>query len=110
MAGAVAAEGASVDQRPIGMFDSGVGGLTVLHECLVSHPNEDFIYLGDTGRFPYGPRRIEEIRSFAWQIASHLLSLDVKLLVVACNSATASALPWLQEQLEVDHRRRASRG
>jgi len=100
VAGAGAAEGASVDQRPIGMFDSGVGGLTVLHECLVSHPNEDFIYLGDTGRFPYGPRRVEEISSFAWQIASHLLSLDVKLLVVACNSATAAALPWLQEQLE----------
>ncbi len=88
-----------MDPRPIGMFDSGVGGLTVLHECLVSHPNEDFIYLGDTGRFPYGPRSAKEIRSFAWQIASHLLSLDVKLLVVACNSATAAALPWLQEQL-----------
>lgn len=81
------------------MFDSGVGGLTVLHECLVSHPHEDFIYLGDTGRFPYGPRNIEEIKSFAWQIASHLLALDVKLLVVACNSATAAALPLLQEQL-----------
>jgi glutamate racemase len=81
------------------MFDSGVGGLTVLHECLVSHPHEDFIYLGDTGRFPYGPRSIDEIRSFARQIAGQLLSLDVKLLVVACNSATAAALPWLQEQL-----------
>ncbi|MHB9112298.1 MAG: glutamate racemase [Thermoleophilia bacterium] len=89
-----------VDRRPIGMFDSGVGGLTVLHECLVSFPQEDFIYLGDTGRFPYGPRSIEELRSFAWQIASHLLSLDVKLLVVACNSATAAALTFLQEQLE----------
>ena len=81
------------------MFDSGVGGLTVLHECLVSHPHEDFIYLGDTGRFPYGPRSIEDIRAFAFQIASHLLVLDVKLLVVACNSATAAALPWLQELL-----------
>lgn len=89
-----------MDRRPIGMFDSGVGGLTVLHECLVSHPGEDFIYLGDTGRFPYGPRSIDEIRSFAYQIATHLLSLDVKLLVVACNSATAAALPWLQERLD----------
>lgn len=89
-----------MDSRPIGMFDSGVGGLTVLHECLVAHPNEDFVYLGDTGRFPYGPRQTEEIKSFAWQIASHLLRLDVKLLVVACNSATAAALPWLQERLE----------
>ena len=94
-----AGKGVNLDPRPIGMFDSGVGGLTVLHECLVSHPNEDFIYLGDTGRFPYGPRSTGEIRGFAWQIASHLLALDVKLLVVACNSATASALPWLQEQL-----------
>ncbi|MBE0429031.1 MAG: glutamate racemase [Thermoleophilia bacterium] len=88
-----------MDPRPIGMFDSGVGGLTVLHECLVSIPEEDFIYLGDTGRFPYGPRSADEIKSYAWQIASHLLSLDVKLLVVACNSATAAALPWLQERL-----------
>jgi len=82
------------------MFDSGVGGLTVLHECLVSHPQENFIYVGDTGRFPYGPRSIDEIRTFAFQIASHLLSLDVKLLIVACNSATAAALPWLQETLD----------
>jgi glutamate racemase len=82
------------------MFDSGVGGLTVLQECLVAHPHEDFIYLGDTGRFPYGPRPIEEIRSYAWQIASFLLSREVKLLVVACNSATAAALPWLQEHLK----------
>lgn len=89
-----------MDSRPIGMFDSGVGGLTVLHECLVAQPHEDFIYLGDTGRFPYGPKAIEEIRAFAWQIASHLMSLDVKLLVVACNSATAAALPWLQERLD----------
>lgn len=89
-----------MDSRPIGMFDSGVGGLTVMHECLLAHPNEDFIYLGDTGRFPYGPKSIEEIRGFAWQIASHMLSLDVKLLVVACNSATAAALPWLQERLD----------
>ncbi|MFA5801018.1 MAG: glutamate racemase [Thermoleophilia bacterium] len=89
-----------MDPRPIGMFDSGVGGLTVLHECLVAHPNEDFIYLGDTGRFPYGPRSIDELRSFAGQIATYLLARDVKLLVVACNSATAAALSWLQENLE----------
>ncbi len=82
------------------MFDSGVGGLTVLHECLVAMPAEDFIYLGDSGRFPYGPRTPDEIREFAGQIASHLLALDVKLLVVACNSATAAALPWLQERLD----------
>jgi len=89
-----------VDSRPIGMFDSGIGGLTVLHECLLAHPHEDFIYLGDTGRFPYGPRPLEELRAFAYQIASHLVERDVKLLVVACNSATAAALPWLQEHME----------
>ncbi|HDY69430.1 MAG TPA: glutamate racemase [Actinobacteria bacterium] len=92
--------GASVDSRPIGMFDSGIGGLTVLHECLLAHPHEDFIYLGDTGRFPYGPRSIDELKVYAYQIASHLAGKDIKLLVVACNSATAAALPWLQEHME----------
>jgi len=82
------------------MFDSGIGGLTVLHECLVAHPAEDFIYLGDTGRFPYGPRSLEELRAFSYQIARRLMESDIKLLVVACNSATAAALPWLQEHLE----------
>lgn len=88
------------DARPIGMFDSGVGGLTVLHECLVSYPHEDFIYLGDTGRFPYGSRTIEELKGYSYQIASYLVAHHIKLLVVACNSATAAALPWLQEHLE----------
>ncbi|MEK7816785.1 MAG: glutamate racemase [Actinomycetota bacterium] len=88
------------DPRPIGMFDSGVGGLTVLHECLVAHPHEDYIYLGDTGRFPYGSKSIGELKGYAFQIASYLVVKDIKLLVVACNSATAAALPWLQEHLE----------
>ena len=52
-----------MDARPIGVFDSGVGGLTVLHECLVSMPNEDFVYLGDHARLPYGPRRPEEVHA-----------------------------------------------
>jgi glutamate racemase len=89
-----------MDKRPIGMFDSGIGGLTVLHECLVSLPAEDFIYLGDTGRFPYGPRGLDELKAFSYQIASRLVERDIKLLVVACNSATSAALPWLQEHLE----------
>lgn len=89
-----------MDRRPIGMFDSGIGGLTVLHECLVAHPSEDFIYLGDTGRFPYGPRSLEELKAFSYQIATRLVESDIKLLVVACNSATSAALPWLQEHLE----------
>jgi glutamate racemase len=83
---------------PIGMFDSGIGGLTVLHECLVAMPAEDFVYLGDTARFPYGPRSQDELRLFAHQIAGFLDDTGVKLLVVACYSATAAALPNLQEQ------------
>jgi len=90
-----------VDGRPIGVFDSGVGGLTVLHECLVTMPNEDFVYLGDHARLPYGPRPLEEVRRFAFEIAAYLETLGVKLIVVACNSATSAALPALQEALEV---------
>lgn len=76
---------------PIGMFDSGVGGLTVLHECLVSLPAEDFLYLGDSGHFPYGTKPAAELRERATTIAAELLSRGVKMLVVACNSATAAA-------------------
>jgi glutamate racemase len=84
---------------PIAMFDSGVGGLTVLHECLVSLPNEDFVYLGDTARFPYGNRDADELREFALELAELLLDEGAKLLVVACNSATAAALPVLKAEL-----------
>ena len=86
-------------ERPIAVFDSGVGGLTVLHELLVSLPHEDFVYLGDTARFPYGDRSAEELRGFAAQIAEHLLAGGAKLLVVACNAATSAALPELEERL-----------
>lgn len=85
--------------QPIAMFDSGVGGLTVLHECLVSLPHEDFVYLGDTGRFPYGDRSAQQLRAFAFELADLLLEEGAKLLVVACNSATAAALPDLREHL-----------
>jgi glutamate racemase len=90
-----------VDARPIGIFDSGAGGLTVLHECLVTMPNEDFLYLGDSARCPYGPRPHEEIRRFAYEIASYLEQSGVKLIVAACNAATSAALPALQESLAV---------
>ena len=86
-------------QRPIGVFDSGVGGLTVLHELLVTLPHEDFLYLGDTARFPYGVRTPEELERFGMQIAEHLLRERTKLLVVACNSLAASALPALQARM-----------
>ena len=90
-----------MDARAVGVFDSGVGGLTVLHECLVTMPNEDFVFLGDHARLPYGPRPLEEIRRFSREIATYLAQQDVKLIVVACNSATSAALPQLQEELAV---------
>ncbi|MDQ3889826.1 MAG: glutamate racemase [Actinomycetota bacterium] len=90
-----------MNARPIGIFDSGAGGLTVLHECLVTLPHEDFVYLGDGARCPYGPRPPEEIRGFALEVASYLERRGVKLIVAACNSATAAALPFLQERLAV---------
>ena len=91
----------AVDPRPVGVFDSGVGGLTVLHECLVTMPHEDFVYLGDHARLPYGPRPLAEIRRFAREIGRYLEGQGVKLIVVACNAATSAALPRLQEELEV---------
>ena len=90
-----------MDPRPVGVFDSGVGGLTVLHECLVTMPNEDFVYVGDHARLPYGPRPLEEIRRFAREIGAYLEQQDVKLILVACNAATSAALPRLQEELTV---------
>ncbi len=86
-------------RRPIAVFDSGVGGLTVLHELLVQLPHEDFVYLGDTARFPYGDRPAAELEAFALQIAEELLARGAKLLVVACNSATAAALPALRSRM-----------
>jgi len=84
---------------PVAVFDSGVGGLTVLHECLVSLPHEDFVYLGDTARFPYGDRSPGQLLAFARELAAILIERGAKLLVVACNSATAAALPALRREL-----------
>src|ERR1700730_678591 len=85
--------------RPIGVFDSGVGGLTVLHELLVQLPDEDFLYLGDTARFPYGERSPEELARFSAEMAEELLGRGAKLLVVACNAATSAALPALRRRM-----------
>jgi glutamate racemase len=87
-------------QLPVAMFDSGVGGLTVLHECLVSLPHEDFVYLGDTARFPYGTREPGELEEFARELAGILLDEGAKGLVVACNAATSAAVPALRRELE----------
>ncbi len=85
---------------PVGVFDSGVGGLTVLHELLVSLPAEDYLYLGDTARLPYGNRSPEELTAFSIEIADHLLDQGAKLIVVACNSASAAALDAVQRHLD----------
>ncbi|MCW3003042.1 MAG: glutamate racemase [Conexibacter sp.] len=85
--------------RPIAVFDSGVGGLTVLHELLVTLPQEDYVYLGDSARFPYGERTAEELEQFGMDIAEELVARRAKLLVVACNSMTAAALPALQRRM-----------
>jgi glutamate racemase len=80
------------DDRPIGVFDSGVGGLTVARAILDLSPAEPLLYVGDTKRFPYGPRPLGEIRSFALEIASYLVDRGVKMLVVACNSIEVAAI------------------
>ncbi|MDE3078089.1 MAG: glutamate racemase [Chloroflexota bacterium] len=80
------------DPRPIGVFDSGVGGLTVLGEVHRQLPDESTVYLGDTARCPYGPRPLRQVKQFAFEIMRFLLRRNVKLVVVACNTATAAAL------------------
>jgi glutamate racemase len=89
------------DARPIGVFDSGVGGLTVLAEIKDRLPHENTIYFGDTARVPYGVRDLTEVRWFAFEIVRYLVSLDVKLVVIACNTATAAALRATQRTFDV---------
>lgn len=86
-------------EHPVAVFDSGVGGLTVLHELLVSLPTEDYLYLGDTARFPYGQRAPDELERFAIEIADRLLEADAKLLVAACNAVSSVALGALKRHL-----------
>jgi glutamate racemase len=86
-----------VDDRPIGVFDSGFGGLTVARAMIDLLPEEDVVYVGDTGRYPYGPRPLDEVRAFARQITQTLVDgYDVKMVVVACNTASAAALDLLR--------------
>ena len=89
------------DPRPIGVFDSGVGGLTVLSELRSRLPDEPTVYLGDNGRTPYGPRPAAEVRRFTLEAVEWLLGQDVKLLVLACNTATARALDVVRERAAV---------
>ncbi|MBH0230076.1 glutamate racemase [Halobacillus yeomjeoni] len=88
-------------KRPIGVIDSGVGGLTVARELMRQLPKEAFLYLGDTQRCPYGPRSEQEVRAFTWQMVNYLLRKNIKMLIVACNTATAYTLQELQENLDI---------
>lgn len=91
-----------MDDRAIGMFDSGFGGLTVARAVMDLLPDEEVVYLGDTARYPYGPRQLEEVAGFAHQIAEELVvRRGVKLLVVACNTAAAAALTSLSNRFDV---------
>ncbi len=86
---------------PIGIIDSGVGGLTVAKEVMRQLPYEQIIYLGDTARCPYGPRTGEEVKRFTWEMANFMIEKNVKMLVIACNTATAVALEEIQNELAI---------
>ncbi len=89
------------DNAPIGIFDSGFGGLTVAREIAKALPNESIIYVGDSARCPYGPRDLSEVDTFVQQIGSYLVSRGVKLIVIACNTATAAGLAHAQQTFPI---------
>ncbi|KOF56169.1 MULTISPECIES: glutamate racemase [Clostridium] len=84
--------------KPIGVFDSGVGGISVLKEAVKQLPNEDFIYYGDSKNAPYGEKSVEEIKKLAFEVAEKLINRQVKAIVVACNTATSAAINDLRER------------
>lgn len=88
-------------KNPIGIFDSGIGGLTVVKELMKILPREQLIYFGDTARIPYGTKSKRLIEQYALEDARFLLQYDIKLLVVACNSASSMALPVLEQKLDI---------
>jgi glutamate racemase len=88
------------DSRPIGVFDSGLGGLTVVRELFRLMPNERVVYLGDTARCPYGVRSHEAIRTFGMQDAQFLMSMDIKMLIVACNTVSSVALDHIRDSAQ----------
>ena len=89
------------NSAPIGVFDSGIGGLTVVREMISRLPNESIIYFGDTARVPYGPKSPDTVLRYSREITSYLKDEGVKALVVACNTATAHALPALREEFDL---------
>ncbi|MFF2591305.1 glutamate racemase [Peribacillus butanolivorans] len=88
-------------KQPIGIIDSGVGGLTVAKEVMRQLPNENIIYLGDTARCPYGPRSKKDVQTFTWQMTRFLLKKDIKMLIIACNTATAAVLDEIRAILPI---------
>lgn len=90
-----------MDNRAIGIFDSGVGGLTVMREVMEQLPYENLIYFGDTARIPYGSRSVQTIKKYAFQCASFLKSKDVKTIVIACNTASSIALDLLEKSFDI---------
>ncbi|MBI2765501.1 MAG: glutamate racemase [Chloroflexi bacterium] len=90
-----------MDSRPVGIFDSGVGGLSVLREFRRLAPAESVIYFADTANFPYGPRPPADVRKHAFAVVNRLLAADVKLIIVACNTASAAAIADLREAFPV---------
>ena len=90
-----------MDNRPIGVFDSGVGGLTVLREIIKEVPDENTVYFGDTERFPYGPKNLSDVRDFVFKAAGFLEKKDIKILVIACNTGSVAALKELKQTLKI---------
>lgn len=86
---------------PVGVFDSGVGGISVLRDLRALMPDEDFIYFGDGANAPYGEKSSDEIRVLAWNVVEKLLDRGIKALVIACNTATAAAAPLIRERLDM---------
>lgn len=93
-----------MDNRPIGMFDSGCGGLTVLKEYMKLMPNEDFLYYGDTAHLPYGDKSPEKIIEYSEKIIEFLISKNVKLIVIACGTASANAYEHLKNKYDIEIR------
>ncbi|MBJ12780.1 MAG: glutamate racemase [Candidatus Marinimicrobia bacterium] len=90
-----------MDNRPIGVFDSGIGGLTVVDALIKTLPNETIIYLGDTARLPYGNKSSKSIKLFTKRITQWLIENDCKIIIVACNTASALALKFLRSQFDI---------
>ena len=90
-----------MDNGPIGFLDSGVGGLTVVRELMRQLPHEEIVYIGDSARAPYGPRPAEQIREYTWELVNFLLTKNVKMIVFACNTATAVAWKEVKEKLDI---------